>query len=849
MAAGIGLLGLTAPAPALSPLSPFAAPQNGDRKGEEQPMVDRNFEVPPAPALSVEEALASFTIAEGYRIECVASEPLLHDPVDIAFDARGRLWVVEMSTLMLDADGTGELAPTCAIAVLEDRDQDGVYDHRSEFANGLVLPRSICFVGDGVMAIFPPEIVYLRDTDGDGVADKRQRVDTGITAGLNNPEHAANGLTLGIDNWVYLANHNKRYRLQPDGEWQIEPVPQVGQWGLGEDAWGRRIYNYNSAPVHGDLVPTHYLVRNPALGRAQGTNARWAHDTKVWPGRVNTGVNRGYQKNTLAADGRLARYTAACGPEVFTGTRLGPHDQGDVFVCEPSGNLLRQLCMREQDGRPTGANAFEVERREFLVSTDERFRPVNLANGPDGALYMVDLYRGILQHKVFLTSFLRRQIEERGLDKHTGLGRIWRIVHESADESEPAGRVDYTQLSDEQLARCFYEPNAWTRKTAQQLLIARHMQETRKDGADPAIHAARVATLQQVARDSGQPLAQLHALWTLEGIGGLHSAFLVERLRTETHAKLTANLIRLSESFADSAAVREAWQWLLDHDAAEVRWQLAHSLGEVSHPAALGQMVQLLARHPEDGILCTGVLSGLHGREAAALDRALAHPNIARNAQARTKLARELARCIVRHADPAAIRRLADRAASESDKGLRLAIVQGMADGVPKNPGDKRYRFTDAEPQSLITLANDENSKLTERAKHLRARLSWSAEATPPVELPAEHAAAVARGLRLYSSTCGACHQSDGEGLAGLAPPLAESEWLLKPTEELASIALFGLSGPIEVRGEAWDMTMPGWAQLSDQEIADVLSFVTAEWSPEARHVQADEVARVRSQP
>ena len=812
-------------------------------------MLDRNFEVPPAPALSVEEALASFTIADGYRIECVANEPLIHDPVDIAFDAKGRLWVVEMSTLMLDADATGELAPTCAIAVLEDRDQDGVYDHRSEFASGLVLPRSICFVGDGVMAIFPPEIVYLRDTDGDGVADKRDCIDTGINAGLNNPEHAANGLTLGIDNWVYLANHNKRYRLQTNGAWLIEPVPQVGQWGLGEDAWGRRVYNYNSAPVHGDLVPTHYLIRNAALGRAQGTNARWAHDTKVWPGRVNTGVNRGYRKGTLAEDGRLARYTAACGPEVFTGTRLGPRDTGDVFVCEPSGNLLRQLRMRESDGRPSGANVLEVERREFLVSTDERFRPVNLANGPDGALYMVDLYRGILQHKVFLTSFLRRQIEERGLDEHTGLGRIWRIVHTSTDESEPASRVDYTQLSDAQLVQCFYEANTWTRKTAQQLLIARHMQEARKERVDPAIHAARVADLQQVARDAGQPLAQLHALWTLEGIGGLHEGFLVERLRSETHAKLTANLIRLSERYAGSAAVREAWQWLLDDDAAEVRWQLAHSLGEVHHPAALGQLVQLLARHPQDAILRTGVLSGLHGREAEALDRALAHPGIARNVRARTTLARELARCIVRHADAGAIRRLANRAASEQDEGLRLALVQGMADGAPKNPGDKRYRFTDAEPQALITLASDADSKLKERAEHLRARMSWSAEATPPVALPADHAAAVARGMRLYSSTCGACHQSDGEGLAGLAPPLADSEWLHKSTDELASIALFGLSGPIQVRGESWDMTMPGWAQLSDQEIADVLSFVTAEWSPEARYVQADEVARVRKQP
>jgi glucose/arabinose dehydrogenase len=452
-------------------------------------MVDRQFEVPPAPALSPEQALASFTIADGYRIECVASDPLIHDPVDIAFDARGRLWVVEMSTLMLDPDATGELEPRCAIAVLEDSDGDGIYDSRSEFVSNEVLPRSIAFVGDGVLAIFPPQIVYLRDTNQDGVADQREVIDGGINAGLSNPEHAANSLTLGLDNWVYLANHGKRYRLQ-DGVWQSEAVPQVGQWGLGEDAWGRRVYNYNSTPVHGDLVPTHYLLRNSAFGRAQGVNERWAAQTRVWPGRLNTGVNRGYQKGTLAENGRLANYTAACGPEVFTGTRLAPGDVGSVFVCEPSGNFVRQLTMRENQGRPQGENAFETGRSEFLLSTDERFRPVNLANGPDGALYIVDLYRGILQHRVFLTSFLRRQIEERGLDKHTGLGRIWRVVHDSSDANAASARIDYTQLDELDLVDMLYEPNAWSRRTAQQQLIARDLHAENQAGRNPAERSA-----------------------------------------------------------------------------------------------------------------------------------------------------------------------------------------------------------------------------------------------------------------------------------------------------------------------------------------------------------------------
>lgn len=816
-------------------LSP--APQAGDKEGEEQPMVDRNFDVPAAPALSVEEALASFTLPEGYRIECVASDPLIHDPVDIAFDERSRMWVVEMTTLMQDADGSDELEPSCAIAVLTDTDGDGVYDARQNFAEELVLPRSVCFVDGGVLAILPPEIVFLQDTDGDGVADTRERVDQGITAGLSNPEHAANALTRSVDGWIYLANHNKRYR-RVAGEWQSEAVPVVGQWGLGQDDWGRRIYNYNSAPVHGDLVPTHYLVRNGALGRASGSNAKWAQDTRVWPGRVNTGVNRGYQRGTLAEDGRLARYTAACGPEVFTGTRLAPGDRGDVFVCEPSGNLIRQLDLRERDGRPQGENAYAVERSEFLLSTDERFRPVNLRNGPDGALYVVDLYRGILQHRVFLTSFLRRQIEERGLDKPIGLGRIYRVVHESTDESEPAGRVDWSQQSAPALVQALHEPNAWTRHTAQRLLVDHH-------DATPEL----IAALQQVAEDDGQPLAQLHAAWTLHGLHAVDPAWLVTRLRSEAHAKVLANLVRISEAQATTPAVRQAWQWLVDHPAPEVRWQLAHSLGEVSHPAALGQMVQLLARHADDGVLRAGVLSGLAGREGVALDRVLLHPGLARQSDDRNRVVRELARCLTRRADPQELRLLTQRMLRSDDAGLRLAMAQGMADGVPKNPGDRRYRFTVAEPAAMIQLAAEADGELAKKLEHVRARLSWSAEAQPERSLPAAHLAAVARGAQVYAASCGTCHQADGEGLAGLAPPLAESEWLAKPNEELANIALFGLSGPIQVRGETWDMSMPGWAHLSDDELADVLTYVTTEWGPEPRHVASEVVTQVRRQP
>lgn len=858
------VLALTAASVAAAPApgAPAWAAQAGDKEDEAQPMVDRRFEVPPAPALDVDAARASFTLPAGYTIEAVAADPLIHDPVDIAFDARGRLWVVEMTTLMKDPDATGELEPANSIAVLDDRDGDGVYDTRTNFVEDVVLPRSICFVDGGVLAILPPRIVFLRDTDGDGRADEEELVDDGIRAGLSNPEHAANGLTLGMDNWVYLANHDRRYR-RVDGEWRSEGVPQVGQWGLGQDAWGRRVYNYNSAPVHGDLVPTHYLVGNPAQGRAQGVNARWAHDTRVWPGRVNPGVNRGYRGGTLADDGRLARYTAACGPEVFLGTRLAPEDRGDIFVCEPSGNLLRQLRMHERDARPRGENAYAAANGEFLTSTDERFRPVNLANGPDGALYVVDLYRGILQHRVFMTSFLRRQIEERGLAEPVGLGRVWRIAHGEHDRG-PRAFPDLTQRSELELVSALADAHAWIRRTAQRLLVERGP-TARTLRAEDAEGTASCLALEALASDPDVPaVTRAHALWTLEGRGTLRRDFVLQRLAAEDHPRVLAQAIRLAEAWSGDFAVRESWQRLLDHEARPVRWQLAHSLGVCAHPSALDQLLQLVIRHADDAILRTGAWAGLAGRETQVLERVLVHPWLRRDDDTRGLLTRDLARLIARRAEAAPLTAVLQRAgtarhawtaaagsgreaAARRARADAHALLTGLRDGLPDRTGDRRYQFTAAEPAALAALCEDEDETLAQTAAAIRARTGWSAEAAAEPALAPAHAAALARGAEVYAVACGTCHQADGRGLDGLAPPFVGSEWLDKPDAELADIALYGLSGPIEVAGERWDMTMPGWAQLSDRELADVLTYVTTRWAREPRQVAPELIASRRN--
>jgi glucose/arabinose dehydrogenase len=405
--------------------------QAGDKPGEEQGEVWRNFDVPAAPALSPEEQLASFQVADGFRVELVAAEPLVVDPVFAQFDGEGRLWVVEMRGFMPNVDGVGEDAEIGSIAVLEDTDGDGRMDKRTTFLDELVMPRALCLVDGGALVLEPPYLWFCQDADGDLKCEARNRVLDGFEAGLANPEHAPNQLMWSLDNRLYMAKHGKSYSW--DGtELHAGPGVGAGQWGMAEDDWGRKYTNHNSWPLFADLVPAHYLRRNGALGKAFGGASRVCRDQDCYSSRVNLGVNRAYRSGTLRDDGYLRTWTGACGPLVYRGTRFPEPYRGSAFVCEPCGNFVHACALDDRGNEIVGTNPLAPTSAragaEFLTSTDERFRPVNLTAGPDGALYVVDLYRGILQHRVFMTTQLRKQVLERGLDQPVGLGRIWRVV-------------------------------------------------------------------------------------------------------------------------------------------------------------------------------------------------------------------------------------------------------------------------------------------------------------------------------------------------------------------------------------------------------------------------------------
>jgi glucose/arabinose dehydrogenase/mono/diheme cytochrome c family protein len=524
--------------------------------------------VPPAPWLSPEQALKTFKIKDGLQIECIAHEPLVESPVAAQFGPDGRMWIVEMRGFMPNVEGKGELEVPGRVVVLDDANDDGKMDKRTVFLDSLVMPRGVALARDGVLVAEPPHLWFCRDTDGDGKADEKTEVASDY-GDQKNPEHNANGLHRNIDNWIYNLYHTFRYRDE-GVKWTREATAQRTQWGLDHDDFGRLFYTSNSDQLRGDLVPSHYLAGKPPGTKMPGVNVAIARDQWTWPGRVTPGVNRAYDADTLREDYRLAKFTAACGTLIYRGDRFGPRFYGNAFVCEPSANLVRRNILREQDGIVTATNAYV--NAEFLTSTDERFRPVNLCSGPDGAIYVVDMYHGILQHRIYMTPYLRQQIESRALDKPIYQGRIYRIARTPAKIER---KVQLAQASSAELLQEVGSNNGWRRDTAQRLLV------DRKD--EPTVAKLKALADVAITRVASNAVRRVHALWTLEGMGKLDEAT-VEKALDDPHSKVRTVAVRLAEPFVKgggSAGERLGGKLvgLTNDSSADVQIQLALTLG------------------------------------------------------------------------------------------------------------------------------------------------------------------------------------------------------------------------------------------------------------------------------
>jgi mono/diheme cytochrome c family protein/glucose/arabinose dehydrogenase len=498
------------------------APQAGDQAGEAQPELPVEWTAVAAPPLSPEEALAAFVVAPGFRVELFAAEPLVVAPVALAFAPDGALWAIEMPGYMSDLDGTREREPSGRVVRLEDTDGDGRADRRTVFLEGLVLPRGLAHAHGGVLVIEPPYLHFARDEDGDGKADRLVPLAAGFE-GIESPEHAGNALRFSHDGWWTPSQHRARFRF--DGERvDAQATPVVGQWGQSIDDFGRLFVTPNSEVLLVDLVPRRYAARHPAARPMPGVPARAVDDRRAFPVQRTPGVNRAYRAGTLDGNGFLREVTAACGPLIYRDARFGSELDGDAFVCESVANCVQRYDLGETPAGPKGTPLGAV-----LASRDERFRPVDLALGPDGAIYVADFARGIIQHRIFMTSFLRKQVVARGLDGPIDRGRIWRLVPEGG----AAGRAeDLSSLEAVELAARIAAPNGAVRDTARRLLSERR---------DPAAIPALAALL-----DHPRPEVRHQAAWTIETAFGLDGES-IARLAEDPDSRVRANAAELAE--------------------------------------------------------------------------------------------------------------------------------------------------------------------------------------------------------------------------------------------------------------------------------------------------------------
>lgn len=540
-------------------------------------------------------SLEDYKVEEGFELEMVATEPLLTAPVAIDFDTKGRIWVAEMAGFMVNLEGDDEDLPSGSIKILEDLDNDGIMDHSKTFLDSLVMPRALALVYGGLLYAESPNLWFVEIEDDKPV--NRVLVDS-LYATVGNPEHQPNGLMMNLDNWIYNAKSNFRYQRK-DGVWKKEPTTNRGQWGISHDNFGRLYYNNNSTQLLGDHILPNRLVRNKYFVPRKGVDETLTKDNRVYPLHAAS-VNRGYEEGVLNQDSLLVNVTAACGPLVYRGGMFPADYDQNVFVCVPEANLIKRNILSFYGDRVEAKQAWQG--KEFLASTDEGFRPVNLSNGPDGNMYVVDMHRGVIQHYAFLSPYLKKISAEKKLDTILDYGRILRVRSKDKLAREIP---DLEILPAPRLLDFLKDSNGWIRDRAQQYLIHKN---------DKSV----LPGLKEMALDNNSPLAQLHALYVLKGLNVLSFDFL-QQLAISGGPEATAHALVLMEEYASEKNVPKAkdlFAELLNRNEPMLDLYLSTTLGiwaKYDQEVFFNFIYDLSSKYKDNVIVQEAILSGSEG--------------------------------------------------------------------------------------------------------------------------------------------------------------------------------------------------------------------------------------------
>ena len=453
---------------------------------------------PPVLPKTPEEELKQFILQPGYRLELVLADPIIQEPTAIAFDGNGRMFVVEDRSYMLDLDMTGQLDPISRISLHVDTDNDGVYDKHTVFVDNLVFPRFVTPFGPGAILTKESnadEVWKYTDTNGDGVADKKELFDTGYGR-LGNVEGQEAFLTWTLDNWMYSTYNAFRARWTPHGVIKEPTGSNGGEWGVTQDNDGK-IWFESGAPG----VPSGFQF--PIVYGNFNVPDQFEPDFRIpWGAPIRIADMQGGMGATRMPDGSLKSVTASAGNDVYRGHRLPKDLVGDLLSGEPVGRIIRRIRAENKEGLTILHNVYPSN--EFIKSLDPFFRPVDVTTAPDGTVYITDMYHGIIQVGNFTGpgTYLRARVEQYDLDKVIHKGRIWRLVYDGVkpDRSDALRRDRIRpRMNDEtpaQLVAHLSHPNGWWRDTAQQLLILKQNKSV-------------VPALRTIVKTSSQPARAL----------------------------------------------------------------------------------------------------------------------------------------------------------------------------------------------------------------------------------------------------------------------------------------------------------------------------------------------------
>ncbi|MEX2175575.1 MAG: PVC-type heme-binding CxxCH protein [Pirellulaceae bacterium] len=656
--------------------------------------------------LSPDESLEKLHVLPGFKVELVAAEPLVVDPVAFDWGPDGRLWVVEMrdypSGITWKKEGDEFGKPGGRVKVLTDTDGDGRYDQATVFLDGLPFPTGVKVWRKGILVTAAPDILYAEDTDGDGQADVQKVLYRGF--GEGNQQHRVNGLRWGLDNWLYVGNgdsggiikslshgipstrsaseasstptrsvsegpeinvNGRDLRIHPDtGE--LDSQSGQTQFGRERDDWGNWFGGNNSDPMWHYTLADHYLRRNPHFA-PPSTHKQ----VSVSPGAAPV-FPRSLTLTRFNDANKANRFTSACSQMIYRDDLLGPEFAGNSFVCEPVHNLVHREIVSPEGSTFTSRRAAGEEQSEFLASEDSWFRPSMCRTGPDGALWVADMYRFVIEHPKWIPAEFQQQLELRaGEDK----GRIYRIYPENS-KPRPVARLD--KLDAAGLVAALDTPNGPQRDLVQQLLVWQPEQ-------------AAIEPLVKLAKESLRPQARLQALCTLDGLGAVSDELLLAAL-ADDHPGVVRHAVRLAEPrLAKSPALQAAVLKLTADPDLHVQMQVAYSLGAWDDARSAEGLATLLAAsaQPVNRYLTAAAMSSLNKQNiATVLARVLSGPGQGEPAPA---LVEQLFSIAAATGNDAALREAVDRAVTIPTEGIelwQLAAIGRFLDELAKRKVD-----------------------------------------------------------------------------------------------------------------------------------------------------------------